>query len=176
MERKTSAVKLEPEEDLEYMLHHEEKLEIKSEIDAPIKSEQCFNEEVQDYQQPEYFAGLLTFPPIKHELPDEDNVDEIDNDKDNVDEIVKTEMILCDDPLEIDDFISYHYTPENNAKLPDMSTDLLPEFPPGALDVYRRQATFDWRKLRLFLEDERSLRFKVVIASKSRGHVQGNYS
>nr|CAD7578486.1 unnamed protein product [Timema californicum] len=111
MERKTSAVKLEPEEDLEYILHHEEKLEIKSEIDAPIKSEQCFNEEVQDYQQPEYFAGLLTFPPIKHELPDESNA------SDNVDEIVKSEMILCDDPLEIDDFISYHYTPENKAKV-----------------------------------------------------------
>nr|CAD7462242.1 unnamed protein product [Timema tahoe] len=50
-----------------------------------------------------------------------------------------------------------------SAKLPNMSTDLLPEFAPGALDVYRRQATFDWRKLRLFLEDERSLRFKMKI-------------
>ncbi|CAG2065827.1 unnamed protein product, partial [Timema podura] len=68
MERKTPTVKLEPWEDLEY-IYHEDKLEIKSEIDLPIKSEERFKEVVQDYQQPEYCPGHLTFPPIKDEIP-----------------------------------------------------------------------------------------------------------
>nr|CAD7599927.1 unnamed protein product [Timema genevievae] len=76
MEREIFNVKTEPEEDLEYNLHHEEKFEIKSEIDLPIKSEECFKKEqdyqqpeVQDYQQPEYDSRPITFPPIKEELP-----------------------------------------------------------------------------------------------------------
>nr|CAD7203762.1 unnamed protein product [Timema douglasi] len=69
MEGETS-VKIEPEEDLEYYLHQEDTFEIKSEIDLPIKSEEGFKEEIQDYQQPEYCPGPLTFPPIKEELPE----------------------------------------------------------------------------------------------------------
>ncbi|CAG2057626.1 unnamed protein product [Timema podura] len=85
MEREIFNVKTEPEEDLEYNLLHEEKFEIKSEIDLPIKSEECFKKEVQDYQQPEvqdyqqpevqdyqqpeYGSRPITFPPIKEELP-----------------------------------------------------------------------------------------------------------
>nr|CAD7199874.1 unnamed protein product [Timema douglasi] len=68
MEGDTS-VKIEPEEDLEYNFHKEERFEIKSEIDLPIKSEEVFKEEFTDYQQPEYFQGSITFPPIKEELP-----------------------------------------------------------------------------------------------------------
>nr|CAD7416182.1 unnamed protein product [Timema poppensis] len=68
MEGETS-VKIEPEEDLEYNLKHDEKFEIKSEIDLPIKSEDVFKEEVTDYQQPNNWTGSITIPPIKEELP-----------------------------------------------------------------------------------------------------------
>ncbi|XP_038601737.1 peroxisomal acyl-coenzyme A oxidase 3 isoform X2 [Tachyglossus aculeatus] len=37
---------------------------------------------------------------------------------------------------------------------------LLPDFPPGALDDYRRRASFPWREMALFLEDDDILRFK----------------
>jgi acyl-CoA oxidase len=43
-----------------------------------------------------------------------------------------------------------------------MKKELLPDFPPGPLDVYRNQASFDWKKLKLFLEDESITEFKVV--------------
>nr|CAD7461151.1 unnamed protein product [Timema tahoe] len=64
-----ASVKIESEEDLEYNLHQEEEFEIKSEIDLPIKSEEGFKEEIQDYQQLEYCPRLISFPPIKEELP-----------------------------------------------------------------------------------------------------------
>nr|CAD7440118.1 unnamed protein product [Timema bartmani] len=44
-----------------------------------------------------------------------------------------------------------------------MTNELLPDFPPGPLDVYRKQATFDWRKMRIFVETEDILKFKVHI-------------
>lgn len=44
-----------------------------------------------------------------------------------------------------------------------MKNELLPDFPPGPLDVYRNQASFDWKKLKLFLEDESITEFKVVL-------------
>nr|CAD7605123.1 unnamed protein product [Timema genevievae] len=68
MEGETS-VKIEPEEDLEYNLHQEEKFDIKSEIDLQIKSEERFKEELNYYQQPECWAEPISFPPIKEELP-----------------------------------------------------------------------------------------------------------
>jgi hypothetical protein len=43
-----------------------------------------------------------------------------------------------------------------------MKSELLPDFPPGPLDIYRNQASFDWKKLKLFLEDESITEFKVV--------------
>nr|CAD7605720.1 unnamed protein product [Timema genevievae] len=67
MERHTFSVGIEPEEDLERNIHHEE-LEIKSEVDPPIKSEKCLKEEVNDYQLPKYLPGPITFYPIKEEL------------------------------------------------------------------------------------------------------------
>nr|CAD7267734.1 unnamed protein product [Timema shepardi] len=70
MEREIFTVKTEPEDDLKYILHYEEKFEIKSEIDIPIKSEENFKEDdYHDYQEPECSPGPITFPPIKEELP-----------------------------------------------------------------------------------------------------------
>jgi acyl-CoA oxidase len=40
---------------------------------------------------------------------------------------------------------------------------LLSDFPPGPLDVYRKQASFDWKKLKLFLEDDAITGFKVML-------------
>jgi acyl-CoA oxidase len=40
--------------------------------------------------------------------------------------------------------------------------ELFPDLPPGPLDVYRKQASFDWKKLKFFLEDESLLEFKVM--------------
>lgn len=41
--------------------------------------------------------------------------------------------------------------------------EVIPEIPGGPLDHYRRQATFDWKKLKVFLEGEDLLRFKYKI-------------
>nr|CAD7416082.1 unnamed protein product [Timema poppensis] len=68
MDSKPFFVKIEPGEEFKYDFHHEEKLEVKSEIDVPTQSEGFFNEEVNDYQQPQCLLGNLT-PPIKDELP-----------------------------------------------------------------------------------------------------------
>lgn len=43
------------------------------------------------------------------------------------------------------------------------SLELLKDFPPGPLDEYRKKATFDWKKMRLFLDGEDILRFKNKI-------------
>ncbi|KAF4530544.1 hypothetical protein B566_EDAN016997 [Ephemera danica] len=47
--------------------------------------------------------------------------------------------------------------------LDENEIDILPDFPPGPLDVYRNQASFCWKKLRLFMEEESLLRFKMKI-------------
>jgi hypothetical protein len=39
--------------------------------------------------------------------------------------------------------------------------ELNADFPPGPLDSYRKQASFDWKVLRSVIEDEKLLRFKV---------------
>lgn len=41
--------------------------------------------------------------------------------------------------------------------------ELIPEMPPGPLDKYRRSASFDWKLLRLTLEDAELLRLKNKI-------------
>nr|CAD7403730.1 unnamed protein product [Timema cristinae] len=43
----------------------------------------------------------------------------------------------------------------------NVETDL-PNFPPGPLDQYRAQASFDWKRMKLFIEDERLLKFKPL--------------
>ncbi|KAK7867138.1 hypothetical protein R5R35_005853 [Gryllus longicercus] len=44
-----------------------------------------------------------------------------------------------------------------------MTDELLPDFPPGPLDRYRKQASFDWKKLKLHVENEEILKFKTKI-------------
>lgn len=39
--------------------------------------------------------------------------------------------------------------------------DLLKDFESGPLDIYRKKATFDWKKMRVFIETENILRYKV---------------
>nr|CAD7577406.1 unnamed protein product [Timema californicum] len=65
-------VKIEPEDDLEY-LQREVNLEIKTEIDIPIKSE--FDKGFQCYQQQRGQQPLLPFPPIKEELDKSTEID-----------------------------------------------------------------------------------------------------
>lgn len=43
--------------------------------------------------------------------------------------------------------------------------EYMKEFPSGPLDVYRRKASFEWKRMRLFLDGEDILRFKVRILS-----------
>ena len=40
--------------------------------------------------------------------------------------------------------------------------ELLKDFPPGPLDEYRKRASFDWKKMRIFLDGEDIIRFKVT--------------
>ncbi|XP_036902383.1 peroxisomal acyl-coenzyme A oxidase 3 isoform X2 [Sturnira hondurensis] len=52
------------------------------------------------------------------------------------------------------------------ASTPEESKDaLLPDFPSGPLHVYRARASFNWKELALFLEDEDILRLKKTIFS-----------
>lgn len=41
-------------------------------------------------------------------------------------------------------------------------SDILKDFEAGPLDIYRRQSTIDWRKMKVFLESEEILRYKVI--------------
>nr|CAD7605247.1 unnamed protein product [Timema genevievae] len=43
----------------------------------------------------------------------------------------------------------------------NVETDL-PNFPSGPLDQYRARASFDWKRMKLFIEDERLLKFKML--------------
>lgn len=38
---------------------------------------------------------------------------------------------------------------------------ILKEFPPGPLDLYRKKASFDWRKLKLFIDSEEIIKYEV---------------
>lgn len=39
--------------------------------------------------------------------------------------------------------------------------DILKDFESGPLDFYRKKATINWKKMRVFIESEESLRYKV---------------
>ena len=39
--------------------------------------------------------------------------------------------------------------------------EILKDFPPGPLDLYRKKASFDWKQMKLFIEGEDVLKFKV---------------
>lgn len=40
-------------------------------------------------------------------------------------------------------------------------SDILKDFESGPLDVYRKRATINWKKMRVFIESEDILRYKV---------------
>lgn len=46
------------------------------------------------------------------------------------------------------------------------SLEIMKDFRPGPLDVYRKKATFDWKEMRMFFDGEEILRFKVSGLSK----------
>nr|CAD7588904.1 unnamed protein product [Timema genevievae] len=68
MEKKAFTVKIEPEKSLEYNLNQEVNLEIKTELDTPIKSEVVLKEEIYDFEQLEYEPDSILFPSIREEL------------------------------------------------------------------------------------------------------------
>lgn len=39
--------------------------------------------------------------------------------------------------------------------------DILEDFESGPLDFYRTRATINWKKMRVFIESEENLRYKV---------------
>jgi len=41
------------------------------------------------------------------------------------------------------------------------NAEYLQDFPPGPLDLYRKQASFDWKLMALIVEPDKILRFKV---------------
>lgn len=43
----------------------------------------------------------------------------------------------------------------------DNEDELNADFPPGPLDLYRKNSSFDWKVMRTTIEDEKILRFKV---------------
>ncbi|UYV61380.1 ACOX3 [Cordylochernes scorpioides] len=40
---------------------------------------------------------------------------------------------------------------------------ILPDFPPGPLDLYRRQASFDWKKLKLVMEGATNIKIQMKV-------------
>ncbi|XP_049960175.1 peroxisomal acyl-coenzyme A oxidase 3-like isoform X1 [Schistocerca serialis cubense] len=44
-----------------------------------------------------------------------------------------------------------------------MATDLLPDFPPGPLDCYRKRSSFNWKSMKMLLEDPEILKYKMKI-------------
>lgn len=45
-----------------------------------------------------------------------------------------------------------------------MDTSFLKDFPNGPLDAYRKHASFDWKKMKIILESEEIVKFKVWYA------------
>ena len=43
----------------------------------------------------------------------------------------------------------------------DAADDLNADFPPGPLDLYRKNSSFDWTAMRATIEGEKILKFKV---------------
>lgn len=39
---------------------------------------------------------------------------------------------------------------------------VLKDFPPGPLEAYRKQASFDWKALKIYIEEEEIIKFKVL--------------
>lgn len=45
-------------------------------------------------------------------------------------------------------------------------TQFLQDFPTGSLDYYRKLATFDWKRLKIFLDTEEIIEYEVKINAK----------
>lgn len=60
-------------------------------------------------------------------------------------------------------FTSTNICSSSDKKKPIVAMDLLKDFPPGPLDQYRQQASFDWKSLKVFMEDEKLLEFKLKL-------------
>lgn len=43
-----------------------------------------------------------------------------------------------------------------------IDTSFIPDLPKGPLDTYRKTATFDWKKLKICLENADALKIKVI--------------
>ena len=41
--------------------------------------------------------------------------------------------------------------------------DVLKDFPPGPLDTYRKKASFDWKMMKLLVDGEDLLLYKVLV-------------
>lgn len=41
-------------------------------------------------------------------------------------------------------------------------SDILKDFESGPLDIYRKNSTIDWKKMKVFIESEDILRYKVI--------------
>ena len=40
--------------------------------------------------------------------------------------------------------------------------NILPDMPAGPLDLYRKKASFDWKKLKVAIEGQEAIRFQVL--------------
>jgi acyl-CoA oxidase len=43
----------------------------------------------------------------------------------------------------------------------EQDTDFIPDLPEGPLNIYRKQASFDWKKLKLVFDKPEILKLKV---------------
>jgi hypothetical protein len=43
--------------------------------------------------------------------------------------------------------------------------EILQDFSPGPLDRYRKQSSFDWKSMKVFVEGEAIMRFKVSLVN-----------
>ena len=52
-----------------------------------------------------------------------------------------------------------------DSDIPDdvLSLNYMKDPSPGPLDAYRKRASFDWKKMRMFLDGEDILRYKVTV-------------
>ena len=57
--------------------------------------------------------------------------------------------------------VSVLSTPGNSAIVMEKETDFIPDLPKGPLNIYRKQASFDWKKLKLVFDKPAILKLKV---------------
>ena len=50
--------------------------------------------------------------------------------------------------------------------------EILKDFPPGPLDLYRKRASFDWKQMKLFIEGEDVLKFKVEVVAQLKSEIK----